>query len=67
MTKTDNPCYECDKHSAECHSHCKPYLEWSDGVRELHAQIRKARMADAIATGHGIDTHNRNKKRQHIK
>ena len=67
MLKTDDPCYECNKRKVGCHSSCEPYLEWSDGVKELHAAIREKKKLDAIVAGHGIDNHQRNKKKQHIR
>lgn len=36
-----NPCMNCIKRNATCHSTCKEYIEWKADNEERNAKIRK--------------------------
>ena len=38
-----NPCYQCEKRTAICHSKCKDYLDWKSDKSKKQAEINKKR------------------------
>ena len=57
------PCFECDKHSTECHADCPDYAAWVD----VRAAERAARRIPRDADAHTKATIARNLKRAQTK
>lgn len=43
LNADDNPCYECNRRSRNCHSHCRDYNEWLDNRRAVKDIIYRQR------------------------
>ncbi len=42
----NGPCKDCEERYSGCHSECKRYLEWTEGIKEMKAAVYKAKGKD---------------------
>lgn len=46
LNASHNPCYQCDRRSAHCHSHCRDYLDWVGNRLAVKDIIYRQKCAD---------------------
>ena len=62
-----NPCYGCEKRSAECHAHCKEHAEASELKRLEREEIKARKRADADVENYSALEAIKNQKRRRLK
>ena len=56
LNASHNPCYQCDRRSTNCHSHCRDYLDWAGNrlaVKDIiyHQRLNEADVFNACKRG----------------